>query len=170
MLEFRLKQTGEFFQTKQPRPPIWKEFKIGSLQIDVRRRRAAAPAPVLVVDVDWSKVDRAVARMGAAFVALVPPTARAKLLAPPRNGPKKERIAFNQMQRPKAVYQPVNLPPNDAKALVVAMRRVRNNLLHGGKEDPLEETYPGEDNDWATAAAAVAQVLLDLLDQNRLRL
>lgn len=169
MLEFQLKQTSEFFQTKTPRPPIWKSFKIGSLVIDVRRSTSPAPAPVPLVDVDWNKVDRAVAGMGQAFVALVPLPARRKLLAPPRNRPKRERIEFDQAGRPHAAYQPVNLPPNDAEALVVAMRRVRNNLFHGGKEDPLEETYPGEDNDWATAAWAVAQVLLDLLNQNRLR-
>ena len=169
MLEFQLKQTSEFFQTKTPKPPIWKSFKVGSLEIDVRLGASPAPAAVPVVDVDWNKVDRAVARMGQAFVALVPLPTQRKLLAPPRNRPKRERIEFDQTGRPRAAYQPVKLPHNDAEALVVAMRRVRNNLFHGGKEDPLEETYFGEDNDWAVAAADVADALLDLLDRQLLR-
>lgn len=168
MLEFQLKQTSEFFQTKTPKPPIWKVFKVGSFEIDVRLSASPAPTPVPVVDVDWNKVDRAVARMGQAFVALVPLPTQRKLLAPPRNRPKRERIEFDQAGRPRATYQPVNLPHNDAEALVVAMRRVRNNLFHGGKEDPLEETYFGEDNDWAVAAADVADALLDLLDRQLL--
>lgn len=169
MLEFQLKRTGDFFQIKTPKPPIWKKLKIGSLEIDVRRSASSPPAPVHMVDVDWNKVDQAVARMGQTFVALVPMPAQRMLLAPPRNRPKRERIEFDQAGRPRAAYQPVNLPHNEAEALVVAMRRVRNNLFHGGKEDPLEETYLGEDDDWAEAASAVAEVLLDLLDHHALR-
>ena len=169
MLEFQLKQTSEFFQTRTPKPPIWRTFKIGSLEIDVRLSASPAPAAVPVVDVDWNKVNRAVARMGQAFVALVPLPTQRKLLAPPRNRPKRERIEFDLTGRPRAAYQPVNLPHNDAEALAVAMRRVRNNLFHGGKEDPLEGTYFGEDNEWAVAAADVADALLDLLDRQLLR-
>lgn len=168
MLEFLLKQSGEFFQTKKSKPP-WKALRIGPFEIGVRRSASPIPTAVYVVDVDWNKVDRVVAHMGPAFVALVSPTAQAKLLALPRNGPKKERIEFDLMKRPRAAYQPVNLPTNDAEALVVAMRRVRNNLFHGGKEDPLEESYPGEDNDWALAATAVADALLELLNRHQLR-
>lgn len=35
----------------------------------------------------------------------------------------------------RAVFEGSPLPTDDAEALVVAMRRVRNNLFHGGKED-----------------------------------
>lgn len=133
MLEFLLKQSGEFFQTRKYKPPLWKALRIGSFEIGVRRSASPPPTPVYVVDVDWNKVDRAVARMGSVFVALVSPSAQEKLLAPPRNGPKKERIEFDLMMRPRAAYQPVNLPTNEAEALVVAMRRV-NNLFHGGRK------------------------------------
>lgn len=168
LLEFKLKRSGVFFQTKTARARRT-SFKFGSLEIEVRQKATPVAPLEYKVDVDWNKVDQAVARMGNSFVALVPPSARNMLLAPPRNRPKKEHIVFDQAGQPKAKYRPVDLPPNSAAALVVAMRRVRNNLFHGGKEDPLEETYLGEDNDWATAATAVAKVLLDLLDRDQLR-
>lgn len=148
LLEFTLKRTGLFFQKKSKGYP---------------------PQEFFVVDVDWNKVDASVARLGDAFVLLVPRAAKDKLLAPPRRRPKKEQIELNAIGDPRAEFRESDLPPNDAEALVVAMRRVRNNLFHGGKEDPLGETYVGEDNDWAQAATAVAQVLLDLLDRHQLR-
>lgn len=52
----------------------------------------------------------------------------------------------------RTVFRLRNLPVSDAVALVVATRRVRNNLFHGGKEYPLEESYPGDDQEWAAAA------------------
>lgn len=169
LLEFQLKQSCEFFQTKRRKAIAIKSFRIGRFEIELRRRASSAPSPIYVVDVDWNKVDIAAARMGPAFVALVPRRAQLKFLSPPRNRPKKEEVQLDPMGRPRATHQHAKLPPNDAAALVVAMRRVRNNLFHGGKEDPLEESYPGEDDDWAVAATAVAQVLLNLLERNQLR-
>ncbi len=64
---------------------------------------------------------------------------------------------------------PGRVPNNEAEELVVAMRRVRNNLFHGGKEDPLEEPYPGDDEEWAVAAGEVTGALLDLLNRGVLR-
>jgi hypothetical protein len=168
LLEFKLKRSGLFFQTKTAKARRT-SFRFGPLEIEVRRQAVPVAPLEYKVDVDWNKVDRAVARMGNNFVALVPISAQNMLLSPPRDRPKRERIEFDHAGRPKAKYHPVNLPQNSAEALVVAMRRVRNNLFHGGKEDPLEETYVGEDNDWATAATAVAKVLLDLLDRDQLR-
>lgn len=168
LLEFKLKQSGKFFQKKSPSKRL-KLLRFGTIEFEIRQKANPTLPPEYKVDVDWNKVDQAVARMGNSFVALVPISAQNMLLSPPRNRPKRERIEFDHAGRPKAKYHPVNLPQNSAEALVVAMRRVRNNLFHGGKEDPLEETYVGEDNDWATAATAVAKVLLDLIDRDQLR-
>lgn len=47
---------------------------------------------------------------------------------------------------------------SDAVALVEAMRQVRNNLFHGGKEDYEDDPY-AEDDDWVHAATQVALAL-----------
>lgn len=66
--------------------------------------------------------------------------------------------------RPRALDIP-GLPPSDAIALLEAARRVRNNLFHGGKEDPGEQPFDGDDDEWAEAALDVAYTLLALVDQ-----
>lgn len=91
-----------------------------------------------------------------------------KLLGPPRNRPMVQEVTMERgVWRP--IYRSRALPPNEAVALVVAMRRVRNNLFHGGKEDPLQEPYEGDDEEWADAAREIAELLLDLLDRHQLR-
>ncbi|SON85896.1 hypothetical protein XFF6166_700012 [Xanthomonas citri pv. fuscans] len=53
----------------------------------------------------------------------------------------KQKIAMRKDGSPYekfSVHQPTQ---NEAEALVVAMRRVRNNLFHGGKEDSEEDPY-----------------------------
>ncbi|MEA9705250.1 hypothetical protein [Xanthomonas campestris] len=58
--------------------------------------------------------------------------------------------------REVARFMPCPLDPHsDAVALVEALRQVRNNLLHGGKEDCEDDRY-AEDNDWVYAATQVA--------------
>ncbi|WP_241236837.1 hypothetical protein [Xanthomonas arboricola] len=59
-------------------------------------------------------------------------------------------------QRLVARFKPYPLDSDsDAVALAQAMRRVRNNLFHGGKQDSEEDPYE-EDNDWVYAATQVA--------------
>lgn len=58
-----------------------------------------------------------------------------------------------------ARFKPCPLDSNsDAVALAQAMRRVRNNLFHGGKQDSEDDPYE-EDNDWVYAATQVATAL-----------
>lgn len=63
-----------------------------------------------------------------------------------------------------AVFAADRLDDCDSKALIEAMVRVRNNLFHGGKEDPLEERHTGDDDRWAIAAHEVAMKLLELVE------
>ena len=82
----------------------------------------------------------------------------------------KVQVVVNAGGQREATFEPRPLqPPNevqsDARALVEATKRVRNNLFHGGKEDPGEQPFDGDDDEWGRAALDVARTLLDLLDQ-----
>jgi hypothetical protein len=55
---------------------------------------------------------------------------------------------------------------SDATALIKAARRVRNNLFHGGKEEPGDQPFDGDDDEWGRAALDVAEILLDLVDND----
>ncbi len=70
----------------------------------------------------------------------------------------------------QAIFETLPLQPphemrSDARALVEAAKRVRNNLFHGGKEDPCEQLFDGADDEWGRAALDVTRVLLDLVDR-----
>lgn len=120
--------------------------------------------------VDWPNFDRAVAALHPAdFLDQVSKPARAKLLGGTRNRPQIQFVRVAADGSLTANYEDSNLPHNDAEALVVAMRRVRNNLFHGGKEDPLQEPHQGDDEEWVIAAEEVAALLLELLELQRLR-
>ena len=111
--------------------------------------------------VNWPAVDIAVRQLAPrVFLDQVSVETKANLLGGGRNHPMIQVVAQGAQH---ARYEPRNLPLHDAEALTVAMRRVRNNLFHGGKEDPLQEPYPGDDEEWATAAMEVAQLLLGLV-------
>ncbi|WP_080960614.1 hypothetical protein [Xanthomonas arboricola] len=146
-LEFELKRHGAFFQTR------W--------------TRSEPPTPYLVADVDWHIVDAAVRRMGNEFSALVDQPHRDRLLRDRQRRPMKQKIAMREDGSPYAKFSEHQLPQNDAEALVVAMRRVRNNLFHGGKEDSEEDPY-AEDDAWVLDATAVAKALLLLVQARRL--
>ncbi|WP_246161252.1 hypothetical protein [Stenotrophomonas cyclobalanopsidis] len=148
MLEFSLKRIPGFLAAdRNPR----------------RNQRAKAK-------VDWPNFDRAVAALHPAdFLDQVSKPARAKLLGGTRNRPQIQFVRVAADGSLTANYEDSNLPHNDAEALVVAMRRVRNNLFHGGKEDPLQEPHQGDDEEWVIAAEEVAALLLELLELQRLR-
>lgn len=148
MLEFTLKRTPGFLTTD------------GNL-LESQRVKAKA---------DWNAVDRAVAALRAAdFLDQVSAPTRAKLLGAARNRPQVQFVRVAADGTRNANYEDSILPHNDAEALVVATRRVRNNLFHGGKEDPLEEPCPGDDDEWAIAASEIANLLQRLLDHQVLR-
>lgn len=119
--------------------------------------------------VDWRQVNTAVAALEPAdFLERVSVDTRRKVLTGTRNRPKVQ-VVIEVDGRRQARFQERNLdladqPPSDARALVEAARRVRNNLFHGGKEDPGEQPFDGDDDQWAEAALDVAQRLLDLVD------
>lgn len=145
MLEFTLKRTPGYL----------------AADADPLVKRAKAKA-------DWSALDKAIAALPThVFLDRVSQQTLAKMLGPPRNRPKVQEVKVEDGEW-RADYQPRALPRNDAEALVVAMRRVRNNLFHGGKEDPLEEPYVGDDEEWAIASREIAELLLDLLDKHQL--
>lgn len=113
--------------------------------------------------VNWQAVDRAIDELTPSdFLDRVAQTTKAKFLAGQRNRPKVQLVIVHQGQR-TTWFNWKTLPASDAMALAVGMRRVRNNLFHGGKEDPLEEPYPGDDDEWAVAAFDVADRLLQLV-------
>ncbi|EOX6785700.1 hypothetical protein ACPU7Y_000517 [Pseudomonas aeruginosa] len=147
MVEFTLKQRRGFLAAdRDPRGP----------------RRAKAKA-------DWEAVDRAVRALPRdALLDRVSAPTRDKMLGGQRARPQVQFVRVNPDGTWRADYEDSPLPANDTEALVVAMRRVRNNLFHGGKEDPLEEPYPGDDDEWAVAALEVAELLLDLLEHHAL--
>lgn len=118
--------------------------------------------------VAWPVFDAAVRQLpAAAFLDRVSTETKDKIMGGARNRPKVQKFELVAGAK-QAVFELKNLPANHAEALVVAMRRVRNNLFHGGKEDPLEERHPGDDQEWAMAACEVARLLLDLVRAGRI--
>lgn len=119
--------------------------------------------------VNWRAVQDAVAGLDPSeFVERVAADTRRKMLAGERNRPKVQKVVEEDGRR-KARFRYRNLdqaghPPSDACALVEAAKRVRNNLFHGGKEDPGEQPFDGDDDEWAGAALDVVHRLQDLLD------
>ncbi|WP_043802576.1 hypothetical protein [Arenimonas malthae] len=119
--------------------------------------------------VDWPLFDRVVAELRPEhFLDRVSTPTRVKLLGGGRNRPKVQFLQIAADGSRSVSYEDSPLPHNDALAMVVAMRRVRNNLFHGGKEDPLQEPYPGDDEEWVVSAQEVVDLLLDLLDRRLL--
>ncbi|WP_232526255.1 hypothetical protein [Lysobacter capsici] len=120
-------------------------------------------------EANWRALDEAIERLSAQdFFDLVTAPTRDKLLGGGRNRPKIQMVTVAH-GRNTTHFKELDLHVSDARALVEAMRRVRNNLFHGGKEDPLEEPYHGDDDEWAVAAAEIAHLLLRLLDDNTIR-
>lgn len=120
--------------------------------------------------VNWSAVQDTVAALDPAeFVEQVSADTRRKMLSGRRDRPKVQQVVEVDGRR-KARFQESNLdrhdrPPSDARDLVEAAKRVRNNLFHGGKEEAGEQPFDGDDDQWAEAALDVAQTLLDLVDR-----
>ena len=140
-LEFQLRRHGDFFTCTT----------------------AGRPKP----DVNWEEVQRRVRLLGDEFLADVPLPAKQRLLCQRTERPMKQRIVIEN-GRPVARFRPRRLDADsDAVALVQAMRQVRNNLFHGGKEDCEEDPY-AEDDDWVYAATQVALALLRTLESGAL--
>lgn len=149
--------------------PLFRAFAL--LEYQLKRRHAFLKADRFGnAMVDWSEVKAQVDRFPPAdFVLRVEPVTRQKMLGGARDRPKVQVVVNAGGQR-EATFEPRRLqPPNevqsDARALVEATKRVRNNLFHGGKEDPGEQPFDGDDDEWGRAALDVARTLLDLLDQ-----
>lgn len=118
---------------------------------------------------NWSAVQDAVAALDPSnFVEQVSADTRRKMLSGSRDRPRVQQVVEVHGRR-TARFRESNLdrhdrPPSDARDLVEAAKRVRNNLFHGGKEDPGEQPFDGDDDQWAEAALDVVQRLLDLVD------
>ncbi|KPG65551.1 hypothetical protein AN993_21420 [Stenotrophomonas maltophilia] len=119
--------------------------------------------PYRMAQVNWPAVDEAVSRLDdSLFFDRVSDSTREQILSPPRDRPMVQEVAVvNGLNH--AVFQRLSL--QQSGALVEAARRVRNNLFHGGKEEP----HLGDDDEWAAAALVVAECLLHLLNYGTLR-
>ncbi|RDZ28090.1 hypothetical protein [Lysobacter silvisoli] len=142
----------------------------GMLEFELKRiPEFTGTGPYQSAKANWRAVEDAVDRLPTpTFLDRVPASARTKLLGGTRNRPKVQVVATIQ-GRNLTHFRELPLHASDARALIEAMRRVRNNLFHGGKEDPLEELYVGDDEEWALAAGEVATLLLDLIQRQQLR-
>lgn len=121
--------------------------------------------------VDWRAVNAVVSALPpAAFVERVEDETRNKILAGERDRPKVQVVVeVDGLRRARFHERPLDPPdhyPSDAIALVEAARRVRNNLFHGGKEEPGDQPFDGDDNEWGRAALDVAKILLDLVEHD----
>lgn len=144
--------------------PLLRAF--GRLEFKLKQRsaflRADGRGNAMVA---WRTVQDAVAALPPAdFLAGVSATTMGKILGGARNRPKVQVVEEVRGRR-KARFVARDLDPSDARALVEATRRVRNNLFHGGKEDTGEQPFDGDDDQWAEAALEVAHALLDLVDR-----
>ena len=109
--------------------------------------------------VQWGTVSARLGELpGASFLDRIPGGVKLKLLTD-GDRPKKQLVELDAHGK-KAVFARWPLPPGEAQALLEAAQRVRNNLFHGGKEDPDEEPHPGDDQEWAEAAIVVVDRLL----------
>lgn len=148
--------------------PLFRAF--GLLEYQLKRRPAFLKADRFGnAMVDWPEVKTAADGFPAAdFVLHLEAFTRQKVLDGARERPKVQVVIEVGGQR-QATFaprplQPPNEVPSDARALVEAAKRVRNNLFHGGKEDDGEQPFDGDDDEWARVALDIAQRLLALVD------
>lgn len=118
--------------------------------------------------VNWREVDAAVATLAPGVLERVSRKSRETLLGSARNRPMEQKVRVVN-GRNLTYFEPRDLHASDARAMVEATRRVRNNLFHGGKEDPLEEVEPPWDEEWALAATEIAGLVLDLVETHELK-
>lgn len=129
-LEFRLKKVPRFIQGDVDKPAM----------------------------VQWGTVSAALAQLPRdRFLDNIPDEVGAKLIG---DGDRPEKQLVEMGARGKAaVFKPWPLPATEAPALLEAVQRVRNNLFHGGKEDPDEGPYREDDQEWVEAAIVVVDRL-----------
>lgn len=121
--------------------------------------------PYRMAKVDWAAVITAAMQLPSReFVKQVSDATRAKILTAERNRPMIQEVEIIEGLK-RVTFKRLALSASDAGALIEAARRVRNNLFHGGKEEP----HLGDDDDWAAAALDVTSTLLHLIAIGRLQ-
>jgi len=149
--------------------PLLRAF--GLLEYQLKRRPSFLKADRFSnAMVDWAEVKAVLAGLPSGdFVQIVTSDTRRKVLDGARNRPKVQMvIQANGQQHASFELRPLQSPNevrSDASALLEAAKRVRNNLYHGGKEDPGEQPFDGDDDEWGRAALDVIQVLSGLVDR-----
>ena len=114
-------------------------------------------------EVNWRQVNRALTALPAeAFIDQVPRPIRQRILGGRRDRPRVQQVQLRPGGERFVKFKSQPLPPNDAVALLIAAKRVRNNLFHGGKEEP-----DASNQEWVLAGLAIVQLLL-ALDWRRL--
>ncbi|MGG6462325.1 hypothetical protein [Solilutibacter silvestris] len=141
----------------------------GLLEFELKKRSSYLSAGhERRAEINWSAAYAAIRQLPpAVFFDKISAESRDKFLGGSRDRPMIQFIVSDGGIH-QARYLPKPLPANASEALVNGMRRVRNNLFHGGKADPLEEASPGDDEAWANAALDVANCLLLLIRDNGL--
>lgn len=109
--------------------------------------------------VQWSKFDEAIRALPAnRFLEQIDAPSKQVLLGALDGGPpEKLRVKVTDGIR-RVRFEPAALPPNETDALLEAARRVRNNLVHGGKERGSQQRRDGHDEELVKAAAQVMEL------------
>lgn len=115
-------------------------------------------------EVHWTNVNLALKSLQASeFVDLVSAPTRERVLGGRRDRPRVQKVQLRQNGERIAKFrdQPLvkdsRFIKSDAVALLTAAKRVRNNLFHGGKEEP-----NGGNEAWVLAAMGIVVPLLHL--------
>lgn len=107
--------------------------------------------------VHWPNVKKALTALSEAdFVERVPQQVRDKVLGGRRDRPRVQKVVMRAGKR-IAKFQRQQILGSDAVVLLMAAKRVRNNLFHGGKEEP-----NGGNQEWVLAAERIVEQLLQL--------
>lgn len=105
--------------------------------------------------VQWSKFDHAMRAVPEFFLDRIDPAHKEVLFGVHDGGPP-EKLRVKDVDGVRRVqFDPVDLPRNETDALLEAARRVRNNLVHGGKERGTQQRRDGHDRELVEAATHV---------------
>jgi hypothetical protein len=109
--------------------------------------------------VQWSKFDEAMRAVPANMFLYQIDTASKQLLLGTLDGGPPQKLRVNVTDGVRRVrFEPADLPSNEVDALLEAARRVRNNLVHGGKERGTQQRRDGHDQELVEAAANVMEL------------
>lgn len=111
-----------------------------------------------LAEVQWRQVQYAVEALPpTAFVEQVPDDIRRRLLQGRRDRPRVQKVELRDDGTRHPKFKDSRLHSNDAIALLIVVKRVRNNLFHGGKEES-----NGGNQAWVLLALQILHILRGL--------